>query len=67
MAPEAELLLVCVGTELDLAAAVSYVKSQDVRIVNHSMGWFGPSRGDGTGYIGALVADARASGILWVK
>jgi len=67
MAPEAELLLVCVGTELDLAAAVSYLKSQGVRIVNHSMGWFGPSRGDGTGYIGALVADARASGILWVN
>jgi len=67
MAPEAELLLVCVDTELDLAAAVSYVKSQGVHIVNHSMGWFGPSRGDGTGYIGSLVEDARANGILWVN
>lgn len=67
MAPEAELFLVCVGTELDLAAAVSYVESHGVHIVNHSMGWFGPSRGDGTGYIGSLVEHARAAGILWVN
>ena len=35
--------------------------------MNHSVGWFGPSRGDGTRLIGSLVADARANGILWVN
>jgi subtilisin family serine protease len=67
MAPEAQLYLLCIDTEVDLAAAVSYAKSQGVQIVNHSMGWYGPARGDGTGYVGSIVADARASGILWVN
>jgi hypothetical protein len=38
--------------------------------VNHSVGWFNSSRGDGTGAAGtpdAIVADARANGILWVN
>jgi subtilisin family serine protease len=67
MAPDAQLYLLCVGTEVDLAAAVAFAKSQGVQIVNHSMGWAGPWRGDGSGPIGAIVADARASGILWVN
>jgi subtilisin family serine protease len=67
MAPEAELYLLCIDTELDLAAAVGFAKARGVKIVNHSMGWFGPARGDGSGYIGSIVADAKASGILWVN
>jgi subtilisin family serine protease len=67
MAPEAQLYLMCVDTELDLAAAVEFAKSQGIRIVNHSMGWYGPSRGDGSGYIGDIVAGAKAGGILWVN
>ena len=67
MAPEAQLYLLCIDTEVDLAAAVAYAKSQGVHVVNHSAGWFGPSRGDGSGLVGSIVADARASGILWVN
>ena len=67
MAPDAQLYLVCVATEVDLANAETYAKSQGVQVVNHSAGWFGPSRGDGSGPIGAVAADARASGILWVN
>jgi subtilisin family serine protease len=67
MAPDAQLYLVCVGTEVDLAAAVAYAKSQGVSVINQSMGWQGPYRDDGSGPIGAAVADARASGILWVN
>jgi hypothetical protein len=67
MAPDAELYLVCVGTEVDLAAAEAYAKSQGVTVVNHSAGWEGPYRDDGSGPIGAIVADARANGILWVN
>ena len=67
MAPDAQLYLVCVDTEVDLAAAEAYAKSQGVHVINHSAGWQGPFRNDGSGPIGAIVADARANGILWVN
>ena len=67
MAPDAQLYLVCVDTDVDLANAEAYAKSQGVSVVNHSVGWYGPTRGDGSGPIGAIVADARANGILWVN
>ena len=67
MAPDAQLYLLCIDTEVDLAAAVSFAKGQGVEIINHSVGWFGPARGDGSGYIGDIVANAKASGILWVN
>jgi subtilisin family serine protease len=67
MAPDAQLYLVCVGTEVDLAAAEAYAKSQGVSVINESLGWEGPYRDDGSGPIGAIVADARANGIIWVN
>ena len=67
MAPDAQLYLICVGSEVDLATAVGYAKRQGVNIVNQSLGWEGPYRNDGGGEVGAIVADARASGILWVN
>ena len=67
MAPDAQLYLICVGTEVDFATAVGYVKSQGVSVVNQSMGWEGDFRNDGSGLIGSAVADARANGILWVN
>jgi subtilisin family serine protease len=67
MAPDAQLYLICVETEVDFLSAVAYTKSQGVSVVNQSMGWEGPYRDDGSGPIGAAVADARANGILWVN
>jgi subtilisin family serine protease len=67
MAPDAQLYLVCIGTEIDLARAEAYAKAQGVQIVNHSVGWFNTGRGDGSGPIGAIVRDARDNGILWVN
>lgn len=67
MAPDAQLYLVCVDTEVDLAAAEAFAKSQGVHVINHSAGWEGPFRNDGSGPVGAIVADARANGILWVN
>jgi subtilisin family serine protease len=67
MAPDAQLYLLCIDTDVDLAAAVRYAKNQGVHIVNHSMGWAGPWRADGSGPIGAIVEEARAGGILWVN
>jgi len=70
IAPGAQLYLLCVDTELDLASAEQYAIAQGIKIINHSVAWFNTSRGDGTGATGspdATVADARAHGILWVN
>jgi hypothetical protein len=70
VAPGAALTLICVDTEVDLALAEADAKAAGIRIVNHSVGWFNTSRGDGGGAAGtpdAIVADARANGILWVN
>jgi hypothetical protein len=69
-APAAQLYLICIDTEADLKAAEEYVKANGITIVNHSVGWFNTSRGDGTGgplTPDGIVADARANGILWVN
>ena len=55
IAPDAQLYLICVDTEVDLAAAAAFAKGQGANVISHSMGWFGPDRGDGTGPIGAVV------------
>jgi hypothetical protein len=70
MAPAAQLYLICINTEVDLANAEAYVKTQGIKIVNHSVGWLNDGRGDGSGGPGtpdATVADAAANGILWVN
>lgn len=70
MAPAAELLLLCIDTEVQLSQAVDYAKSRGVDVINHSIGWINAGRGDGTGQTGtpdATAADAAAAGILWVN
>ena len=71
MAPEASLYLVCIGDGMaPLQSAVNYAKSQGIRVVNFSAGFPGSSRGDGRGGPGTaegIVADAVASGIVWVN
>ena len=66
-APDAQLFALCVDSEVGLAAAVDFARSQGVNVINHSMGWAGPWRGDGSGPVGAIVSSAKASGILWVN
>jgi subtilisin family serine protease len=67
MAPDAELLLICVDTEVDLANAEAYAQAQGASVISHSLGWYGPDRGDGTGPVGDVVKAARAAGILWIN
>ena len=70
MAPAAQLYLICVGTDVDLAAAEQYATTNGIQIINHSVSWFNSSRGDGSGGPGspdADAADALAKGILWVN
>ena len=70
MAPAAQLYLICIGTEVDLAQAELYAKSNGIQVINFSAGFYNSSRGDGLGGPGtpdATVADAAANGILWVN
>jgi subtilisin family serine protease len=70
MAPGAQLYLVCFETEVGFVQAEQYAKQQGAQIVTHSGSTFNNGRGDGApvpGTEGAVVADARQSGILWVN
>jgi hypothetical protein len=70
LAPGAKLHLICVDSEISLGQAKDYVVANDIPIVNHSIGWLSTSRGDGTGGPAtpdAIVADARAQGVLWIN
>ena len=70
MAPAAQLTLVCVDSVASLGKAKDYVVANGIPIVNHSVGWFNTSRGDGNGPAATpegIVADARAHGVLWVN
>jgi serine protease inhibitor ecotin len=70
MAPGAQLYLICIATDVDLGLAKDYAIAQGITIVNHSVVWMNTSRGDGSGGPGtpdAIVANARANGILWVN
>ena len=70
MAPGASLLFACVDTVAGLEDAAAWAEAQGARIINSSLGWFGLSRGDGTGGEGtpdAVVRDAREAGLLWVN
>jgi len=69
-APAAQLYLICVDGLPALARAEAFVVAHGIRIVNHSVGWFNTGPGDGSGGAGtpdAIVADARAHGVLWVN
>jgi subtilisin family serine protease len=67
MAPGAQLYLACTTDEGSVGQAEQWAKSQGVKVINFSAGFPAAGRGDGTGFIGTIVADARAAGILWVN
>lgn len=70
MAPQAQLYLICFDTDVGFAQAEAYAKSKRVHIITHSGSVFNNGRGDGAalpGSEGAIVADARQAGILWIN
>lgn len=67
MAPQAQLILMKVGDEVDLENAKEEAIRQGAKIINHSVGWFNTNFYDGTGTINNIVADARNRGVLWVN
>ncbi len=70
MAPGAQLYLIKVADSLDVVEATNYCKSNGIRIINMSLGFYNQNFYDGTCYnanVVCSVKDAYANGILWVK
>jgi hypothetical protein len=70
VAPDAQLYLICVDSEVTLGQAKDYVKANGIPVVNMSLAFLNTGRGDGSGGPGTpngIVADARVNGILWVN
>lgn len=66
IAPDADLFLIKVGTNLDLEEAVNWLETNhDVDIISTSLGWYNLSPGDGTGFFADLVQQARDDGTFW--
>lgn len=66
IAPDAQLYLAKIATNLELQEAVDWAIAQDVDIISTSLGWYNLTPGDGTGEFEDLVQDARDAGILWL-
>lgn len=66
MAPDAELLLVNFGTDVEYHNAVNWIINQGVDIISCSVGWINLGAGDGTGPICEDVKSAHNKGIIWV-
>ncbi len=74
MAPDAELLLVNFGTDVEYHNAVSWIidqgitdQDQKVDIISCSVGWLNSGAGDGTGLICEDVKNAYDNDIIWVS
>jgi len=70
MAPGAQLYLIKVSDRLDVVDATNYSKSNGIRVINMSLGFYNQNFYDGACYNANAVCsvkDAYANGILWVK
>lgn len=67
MAPGAALALAKINTSLELRQAVEDMTAAGVRVINHSVGWFGAAYYDGTGPLCDIVDTADAAGVHWVN
>ncbi|MCX6561511.1 MAG: S8 family serine peptidase [Candidatus Aminicenantes bacterium] len=60
MAPNAELYLVNIDTDVEQSQAVEWLNSKKVDVISYSLGWFNAGAGDGSGPIDADVAASNA-------
>ena len=67
MAPDAQLYLLKIGSEVGLGNAKDYCIANGIRVINHSVAWLNAAFYDGTGPICNIANDAYAHGILWVN
>ncbi len=67
VAPDAQLYLININSQIELSNAVDSCISWKVNIINHSVGWFQQSFYDGTGTICSIAKKAYDNNILWVN
>ena len=67
MAPAADLFLAKINTLLELEAAMNDMIAEGVRVINHSVGWFGVAFYDGTGTVCEITGSADNAGVIWVN
>jgi hypothetical protein len=67
MAPEADLILINLATDVEFAAAMDYLRAEGVDIVSSALGWPLGGPGDGTGPIAQAVRGVLDDGVLWVN
>lgn len=67
MAPGAELYLAKIATDTQLEQAKADMVAAGVRVINHSVAWFGAAYYDGSGPICSTADSAEASGVQWVN
>ena len=67
MAPGAQLYLAKIGTDVQLQQAMSDMVAAGVRVINHSVAWYGAAFYDGTGPICDTTNQAQQNNIQWVN
>ncbi len=67
MAPGASLYLAKINTDVQLSQALNDMAAAGVRVINHSVAWFGAAFYDGTGSICTTANSADSKGIQWVN
>jgi len=67
MAPGAQFYLAKIGTDVQLQQAMSDMATAGVRVINHSVGWYGAAFYDGTGTLCNTTSQAEQNNILWVN
>lgn len=67
MAPGAYLYLAKVNSLLEMQTALNDMIAVGVKVINHSVGWFGAAFYDGTGPVCDITDNADISGIIWAN
>jgi len=68
MAPNADLYLAKISTNIDLQEAVLWLKdTMQVDVITSSLGFYNLTPGDGSGFFEDLAASAKSAGILWTS
>ena len=67
MAPGASLYLAKISTEVQLGQALDAMAAAGVKVINHSVAWYGAAFYDGTGPICDIADSADTKGAQWVN
>jgi hypothetical protein len=67
MAPGASLYLAKISTEVQLGQALDAMAASGVRVINHSVAWYGAAFYDGTGPLCDIANSADTQGAQWVN